>query len=311
MVSRRSVRVKVMQLLYAKNRDEDLTDKQALKDYDLSIQQSFHMYLFNLYVLLETTRMSVQEVEKKKTKHLPSADDQKFTDKLFSNELIQSLVQSGDLERKFEKLQFDKILDKDVVKRMYRPFSKTDEYKKYILKESSLEDHRAILLDLFRHMRKNENFADVMEDHFTCWTDDKSLAIGAIKKTIKKAPVTSDTFYEEFSPDAETAEEFGRELMKVCIEQDGELLDMIKPTLKNWDADRLAIIDMILLKMALAEFLHFQTIPTKVTLNEYVEISKAYSTPKSKDFINGILDKLMKSLDAEGKINKEGRGLIT
>ena len=99
-------------------------------------------------------------------------------------------------------------------------------------------------------------------------------------------------------------------LLKRTFDDDGPLLEMIKPLLKNWDHERLAVIDMILLKMAIVELLEFKTIPTKVTLNEYVEVSKLYSTPKSKDFINGILDKVLRDLSEEGKIVKEGRGLI-
>ena len=99
-------------------------------------------------------------------------------------------------------------------------------------------------------------------------------------------------------------------MLKHVLEQDKRLLDIIEPNLKNWDADRVAIIDMILLKMAIAELLNFPSIPTKVTLNEYVEIAKLYSTDKSKDFINGILDRLMKKLESDGQINKKGRGLI-
>lgn len=94
------------------------------------------------------------------------------------------------------------------------------------------------------------------------------------------------------------------------MEQEETLEQLIEPTLKNWDMERLAVLDVIIIKMALVEFLYFPTIPTKVTLDEYVDISKEYSTPKSKDFVNGILDKLMKTLAEEGKIKKEGRGLL-
>ncbi len=125
-----------------------------------------------------------------------------------------------------------------------------------------------------------------------------------------KALPTETDFFEEYRPNAETVEEFGVVLLDNVSNRDKELLELIEPTLKNWDADRVAIIDMILLKMALCELMNFPTIPTKVTLNEFVEISKLYSTDKSKDFINGILDRLMKKLAKDGKIEKEGRGLI-
>ena len=125
-----------------------------------------------------------------------------------------------------------------------------------------------------------------------------------------KALPVEDDFCSHYLPDDETVKGFGEELLRKVFHEDRELLEIIEPTLKNWDADRVATIDMILLKMALCELMIFPTIPTKVTLNEFVEISKRYSTEKSKDFINGILDRLMKQLNKDGKIKKEGRGLM-
>lgn len=311
MVSRRSVRVKVMQLLYAKNRDKDLSDTQVLRAYDDAIDKSFELYLLTLYIFLETTRRAVEAEKKKRTKHLPSDADKKFTDKLFSNPLVQSIAANAALEAKFQKLNFPIIIDEDLYKGLYKDFSKNEAYLQYIASESSEEDHREILLELFRSMRKDEFFSEVLEDHYPNWTDDKSLAVGAVKKTIKQVPNVGEKFYEEYTPDVETAEEFGRQLLKETIDHRDDLLKYIEPVLNNWDLDRLAIIDMILIQMALAEFMYFPTIPTKVTLNEYVEVSKQYSTPKSKDFINGILDKLMKTLVEDGMIKKEGRGLVS
>jgi len=130
-----------------------------------------------------------------------------------------------------------------------------------------------------------------------------------MKRSLKAVP-EDEEFYNQHRPGDETVVDFGEVLLKkVCLENDA-LLGLIEPTLKNWDAERVAVIDMILLKMALCELINFPTIPTKVTLNEFVEISKQYSTDKSKDFINGILDRLMKKLNRDGKIMKEGRGLV-
>ncbi len=302
--------MKVMQLLYAKNQDSEVTLSTILKQYEEAIDKAFELYLFTLYIFLETTRVAVSAAEKKQSKLLPSEEDHKFTDILYSNDLVQSLFTNKLLENKFNKLRFAFILDEDIPSRLYRDFAKTDVYKEYLKSQGSDEDHRAILLDLFRSLRKDEHFNEIIDDHFPNWYDDKSLAIGAIKKTIKLLPNVKENFFEEFTPDAETAEEFGRQLLKETGQNDAELLALIQPTLKNWDLDRLAVIDVILIKMALGEFLYFPTIPTKVTLNEYVDISKQYSTPKSKDFINGILDKLMKTLVEDGQIKKEGRGLI-
>ncbi|MEO1438126.1 MAG: transcription antitermination factor NusB, partial [Bacteroidota bacterium] len=174
--------------------------------------------------------------------------------------------------------------------------------------DKTLLDHREVLLKLYKYLVKHDLFNEQMEDFSPTWQDDKSLVIGTMKKTIKGDAGDTD-FFSQYRPDDETVQEFGANLLHKCLIFNDDHLDIIRPKLKNWEADRVASVDMILLKMAICEFMHFPTIPTKVTLNEYVDISKLYSTPKSKEFINGILDKLMKELHQEGKINKEGRGL--
>ncbi len=135
------------------------------------------------------------------------------------------------------------------------------------------------------------------------------MIIGAMKKTIKALPDTPE-LYRTFRPDYEAGVEFGEGLLDMVVARNDELESIIGPALENWEMDRVANIDMLFLKMAICEFTSFPTIPTKVTLNEYVELSKLYSTDKSKDFINGILDKLLKQFTEEGKIQKTGRGLV-
>ena len=309
MVSRRSVRVKVMQLLYAQTRDTELTKSELLKRYDEGVDQSFELLMFTLFVFLSISALSVEDGKKKQAKHIKSEEDQAFTAKLYTNTLIQSLAKDVELEDEFIKYKFSDRVDADFFKKMYIEFAKMDEYAAYLKADDTKEIHLDILLELFRFLRKNEYFSDVLDDNYSNWMDDKSLVVGTMKKMIKDLPVKG-RFFEAYYPDEETARDYGQVLLSEVSKNEAYLLTLIEPTLKNWDVERLAIIDMILLKMALAEFLYFPTIPTKVTLNEYLEVSKQYSTPKSKDFINGILDRLMKALQAEGKINKEGRGLI-
>lgn len=310
MLSRRNVRIKVMQLLYSMNRDPKLSNRDAKVRYQYNVQKSFELYLFAMFVFTKVTEYAVKDAEIKKGKLRPTPKDLSFTPKLFHNDLIQSIAKSYDIQMLFKKHQFEEGFDFDTTRSIYSEFSKTDDYIQYLgLEESSHQDHKSILLALFKCCTSHETFTDLMEDHYPFWVDDKSLVVGAIKKTIKVLP-SQDNFFESYRPTSETIEEFGESLFDKVIQQDEELLAIIEPSLKNWDADRVAVIDMILLKMALCELISFPTIPTKVTLNEFVEISKLYSTDKSKDFINGILDRLMKKLNKEGKINKEGRGLL-
>ena len=309
MLSRRCVRIKVMQLSYSLSRDKDLTIDQATKKYYDSIEDTFNLYLLNLYTIHRICSISLEDLDKRRSKHLPSDEDKKFTAKLFTNPIINSIESNKSLRKKFDKLHFENKADKDFCRKIYTEFAKLDEYKKYVLSESSHDDHLEILLELYRFCRKNDYFNEVMEDSYSEWVDDKSLIVGAIKKSLKKLPA-EDEFYISFFPEDETIKEFGQELLEQSFENDDELLDLIKPTLRNWDHDRLAVLDMILIKMAITELLNFPTIPTKVSLNEYVEISKIYSTPKSKDFINGILDKILAQLLDKDMIHKEGRGLV-
>jgi len=311
MLSRRSVRVKVMQFLYAMNRDEDLNASVVLKRYDERVDTSFELLLFNLYILREITRLSIIDKRKRKAKHLPTDLDKIFKAKLFKNEVVQALVNDKYLNGKIDTLGFEDKLDKDYFKKLYTEFSVTEPYADYIRQEEeNRENSVEIMLELFRFCRQSEFYNDGIEDHYSAWIDDKSLVIGATKKILKVLPSDEVDFIKSYYPDDETVNEYGKELLDRTIEEKSSLEEVIKPMLKNWDHERLAVIDTILLNLAACEFLHFDSIPTKVTLNEYVDISKEYSTPKSKEFINGVLDQLLKQLDAEGKIKKKGRGLV-
>ena len=201
-------------------------------------------------------------------------------------------------------------VDKDHFKTIYFDFSKEDAYIQFVSKETDKEENLEMLLELFRFCRRSEFFNEIIEDQYANWEDDKSLIIGTIKKILKELPNDDENFFMVYYPDADTCKDYGEFLLLKTFEDDTALLNMIQPVLQNWDAERVAILDMIMIKMALCEFIYCPTIPTKVTLNEYVELAKNYSTSKSKEFVNGILDKLLNELTAKGLINKEGRGLL-
>ncbi|MEL7122862.1 MAG: transcription antitermination factor NusB [Bacteroidota bacterium] len=292
------------------SRDSKLTLNSALREYRKKVDQSFELYLFSFFLFLEVATYSKEDEKRRKAKLLPTEEDKKFTAKLYRNALVQSLVQLSNFQSLVEKYQFQQIIDEDLIRQVYTEFAKTEDYINYSNTEELKEnDHRQILLKLFKSCMNNENFLEKIEDIFPQWIDDKSLIIGAVKKSIKAMPASED-FLTPYKPNPEATVDFGETLLEKVNTDNQILLDIIEPNLKNWDSERVAIIDMILLKMALVEFLSFPSIPTKVTLNEFVEISKLYSTDKSKDFINGILDRLLKKLTKEGKITKKGRGLM-
>lgn len=299
-----------MQVLYAMSRDKDLTFKQGMLLYDTSIRQSFELYLFTLLQVVRVAEYAKQDKAIKSGKLRPTDEDKAFRDVLADNPMLKSLQENKGFQTQITVHKLANKLTEDDTRLLYNEFAKTEEYQAYF-RTADLNDeaHRLMLLHLFRTCNNSEHFNEIVDDRFLTWEDDKSLIVGAMKKTLKALPAVG-AFYQEFQPTDETVKEFGEVLLQQVFEGDAELFQMIEPTLKNWDAERVAIMDMILLKMAICELKGFPTIPTKVTLNEYVEISKLYSTDKSKDFINGILDRLMKKLEKEGKIKKEGRGLI-
>lgn len=310
MLSRRSVRIKVMQLLYMLNRDEQIAFTDLVKDYNDGIWKTYELYIFQLHLLLKVAQYAEKDAATRGAKLLPGDDDKAFTPRLYDNECTQSLANHVVFLNIAAKYKVNEGLDEDHIRTLYQAFADTDEYKQYLaLPEPVLDDHKKILVELYRFLVNHDLFIEMSEDRYNNWQDDESLVTGAMKKTLKVMPVQGE-FYKEHEPADETVREFGEQLLRKTCQEDLALFNEIEPTLKNWDADRVAILDMIMLKMALCELLHFPTIPTKVTLNEYVEISKTYSTDKSKDFINGILDRLMKKLVKEERIVKEGRGLI-
>lgn len=298
-----------MQILYAMSRDKKLGNEEALRQYRDSVRQSFELYLFSLLQLMRIADYARQDAANRMAKLLPSEEDRLFRAKLGENPLVRSVLDNDGFNRLVRLYKLQDRIDESKTRQLYYDFAKTDEYKEFLSNpDISNEEHTKILLALYKHCMNNEMFTDMVEDNYSLWEDDESLIVGAIKKTLKALPATLH-FYEEYRPSTEATVEFGETLFKKVNTEDADLLQLIEPTLKNWDAERVAIMDMIMLKMALCELMDFPTIPTKVTLNEFVEISKMYSTDKSKDFINGILDRLMKQLNKDGKIKKEGRGL--
>ncbi len=309
MLSRRNVRVKVMQGLYTLSRDKDLSYAEAVKRYRKSVEAAFDLYLYNVLLLTEIAGYARTVASKKAAKLMPTDADKNFRPKLADNEAVRSITKNDSFRRIVKMRHIENRIDRDQVRRFYTEFAKTDDYKAYLAAPDSHREDIQILLKLYRFWVSEESFNELMEEQFSVWLDDKSIVVGSVKKTIKALPAAEE-FFEAYRPVKETVTDFGEVLFHKVHHESKQLLEIIEPTLKNWDVDRVAVLDMICLKMAVAELTSFPTIPTKVTLNEFVDISKLYSTDKSKDFINGILDRLMKEMQKNGKIEKRGRGLI-
>ncbi|MBK8602060.1 MAG: transcription antitermination factor NusB [Saprospiraceae bacterium] len=305
MLSRRNIRVKVMQALYSFYTTEGLSKEEVLSYYDDTIKSSYNLLYYQLYLMVKIAEHSKDDVIKRQAKLLPSEFDKAFTAKFYENPLTQTIAANKELQKIALKYQFEEKTPEDFTRKLYKTLSLTPEYAAYVSGEGSGEEDQQIMLFLFKELCKQEFYNDTIEDIFFNWLDDQSIIIGTVKKIIKDFK-TSKEISEEYGPSDEAINEFGREMLKYVLVNNESLEKTLGPLIDNWDIERVAFIDMILIKMSVAEMLIFPTIPTKVSINEYVELTKAYSTDKSKDFVNGILDKALHTLsESKRSVNQE------
>lgn len=309
MLSRNNIRIKVLQTLYAQEMNP-MDSASAEKFLMKSINNSYRLYLLTVLYIQKVASYSQKDFEIKSKKFVPSEEDKKASIRLYENPVVKALRDNDVFQKTLKKEGIFQLIDDDLVRKLFKSYTETEYYETYRTAENvPLREHQYALVRLYLTMRESEVFDEYLSDHFPTWDDDESLVYGAIKRSIRELPQNTYFFIEQL-PNSEFVDELGKDLLYKVLRHDEEVQQMIAARLKNWEEDRVAMLDMAMMKMAICEFLYFETIPTKVTINEYVNIAKLYSTDKSKRFINGILDRLMQEFFEEGKIKKTGRGLI-
>lgn len=303
------MRIKVMQSIYNWVQDRELSEMGAVKHYRSSVAISYELLIFNIRNVILISRMAVDDQSKRRKKFLPTEEDRIFEPVLYRNPLIAAL-EKNETYRDHQREFFSRYLDVSQARKLYHSFAQTEVYKTYLQnKNHNEEDHIDIFLELWKFLCSEYLYIELIYDAYPNWIDDDSLIKGFMKRLIKGI-LYDDQLLKSYKPDRETVEDFGKELLEDVIENFQIYEEKLIPHLQNWTIDRIAAVDKILIKMALSEFMNFPSIPTKVTINEYVDIAKMYSTDKSKDFLNGVLDALLKDLIEEEKVHKKGRGLI-
>ena len=314
MLTRRHIRVKVMQSLYSfhqsKNKNFQAEEKFLLK----SMQEMYDLFLLYLKLIIEIKAYSEKYLEKSQRKHLATSEEIDPNMKFVNNKVIEILENNTELNKLLESRKITQWhRDGEYVAILWEEVMNSEAFKEYMdTRTSTFKEDKEFVIKLLRDfIAPNEKLYDYLEDSKLTWLDDLPLVNTAILKFLNKLKETSaqDAKLPKLfkSPDDE---EFAVNLLRKVYVNDEELAGEMLGKTPNWDKERIAEIDTILIKMAICEFLHFSSIPIKVTINEYLEIAKEYSTPKSSVFINGVLDKLSKQYDSEGKLNKSGRGLI-
>lgn len=269
------------------------------------LQQHFDetraLLVYLIWFLTEISRYAETDAHKKASKHLPSFTDLNVNTKIAGNEILWKMLEDPALKEQLASLKPWLTTDKELLRKIYLQLADTAEYKTYTAepgREKAAEKKiiEFILNDL---MLANEEFVAHIEETFSNWDDDGEMLVQLLAAYIQKPG--SLEFKQLMSPDKA---QFAKDLLRAVLEKDEHLQSIIVPKLKNWDPERIALLDMVMMKMGVAEFLYFETIPPKVTINEYIDLAKDYSTLQSGQFVNGILDNIHKELVQEGKMQK-------
>ncbi|OSY88379.1 antitermination protein NusB [Tenacibaculum holothuriorum] len=312
MINRRHIRVKVMQSIYAmqhSNNSDLVKEEKFLKH---SIQKMYDLYVTNLQLIIEVQKLAQKKLELSKKKILATKEDLNPNTKFINNRLISILAQSVSLEGYVElnKLNFWE-LDDEYIKILWDELQKSDLYQRYMnTVEDSYNVDRSFVIDFFKEIvAPNEKLSEYFEDKMISWSDDIPFVNTWIVKSLNKQKPTNPFILGSLYKDNDDKEFVSNLFNKTMLHQHKYEEDIESKT-PNWEADRIADIDMILIKMGITEFLHFSSIPTRVTINEYIELAKDYSTKNSGQFINGVLDKLSKEYNSSKRMVKIGRGLL-
>ncbi len=303
MISRRNIRVKVMQTLYSvDSMNGDVKPGEALNILTKKIEQSRYLFTYLVYFITEVARYAETDALHKASKHLPTAHDLNINTRIAGNELLWKILEEAGFKKAVAEFKPQLIIDKDLLKKTYLQLADSPEYKEYIeLQSRDKKSEKDMLEFIFGSlMLPNEDFISHLEENFIHWDDDAEMMNLLVLNFLQK-PSNHD-FTEMVSKEKW---EFAKSLLQTVLDKKEVCMELIKPKLKNWDADRIASLDLIILQMGVCEFLYFETIPTKVTINEYIDLAKDYSTVQSGQFVNGLLDNIHKELTAENKISKK------
>ena len=317
MISRRFLIIKTFQALYAYFQSEDKQMGKAEKELFFSIEKMHDLYLFFLLLPNELVHQNQLRMENAKEKRLPSEEDKNPNTKFVNNKVFEILAINEDLNNyaKDRKITWDKVEDQETISKFLIHLRAHSIFTTYMsTQETSYEEDKKFVVDLYKKIIPEfELLLSEIEDKSIYWGyDEIDFALSMVLKSVKKLDEKSDNkkailaLYRDKKDDTQ----FVKDLFRTSITEDEKNSKLIGDKTKNWDVERIANVDVLLMKMALTELLNFKAVPVKVTLNEYIELSKWYSTPKSKVFVNGILDKLVAELKQNGTLKKMGRGLL-
>lgn len=303
MISRRNIRVKVMQTLYTLDSvSGDAKPGEPQNILTKKIDQSTQLFTYLVYFITEVARFAEKDALQKASKYLPTEGDLSINTKISGNEILWKILEDISFKSSVSSYKLSHLLDAELVKKIYQQLVISPEYIEYIEDQAREKKSEKKMLDFIfcNLMLPNDNFISHVEEHFINWDDDGEMMQTLVLNFLNRPGQQS--FHDILSKEKW---DFAKKLLDTVLEKEEYTLQLIKPKLNNWDADRIAALDLIILRMGVCEFLYFDTIPTKVTINEYIDLAKDYSTVQSGQFVNGLLDNIHKELMAENKIEKK------
>ncbi len=313
MISRRLLRVKVLQLLYAYYKNQDRTIAKAEKELFFSVGKAYDLYHYLLLLIVDVAFISEKKIEKSRSKIIPSHEDLNPNTRFIDNAVIKQLADNIQLNSYSDSHTINWNDQEDYVRIVREKLLNSELYMEYMQSEDkSYNADKKFVEKFFTHIiAADEDFYSLMEEKSIYWNDEIEFIISMVVKTIKGFTKNDDTYTSLMSlfKDSDD-EEFVKTLFRKTIINHADHLDLINKNTKNWDLERIAYMDILIMELALTEIKEFPSVPVKVSFNEYLEIAKYYSTSNSSNFINGILDKLVNELKENGTVKKVGRGLI-
>lgn len=312
MVSRRLLRVKVLHMCYAYLKTGEQTVNQAEKELFFSLNKSYDLYHYLILLMIDVVHYAENRIELARNKKMPSQEDLNPNTKFIDNRLIKRLIENEELNKYLNNQKLSWTNHPELIKNLYNEIKASDLYEKYMNSGiNGFNEDKKFISEVYAKIIFNfEPLYQTLEEQSIYWNDDVEFVIGMVIKTFRsfKAKVDDGELMPLFKNEEDI--DFVKRLFRKSLLNHKEYEDLISMFIKNWDVDRIAFMDIVVMSIAISEIIEFNDIPVKVSLDEYIEIAKYYSTQKSNVFINGILDKIVNHLKEEGKIKKVGRGLI-
>ena len=303
-----------MQALYAFFQSDNKDLAKGEREMFGSIERIYDLYVLMLLLIIDIRDLAVNTIEEGKNKRLPTPEDLNPNTKFIDNPFIRQLAENKQLAKEKTNRKMSWQTEGELVKKVFNQIRNSEEYARYMASpDNSYKTHTEFMIDVYRkYIAEFELLEHHFEEKSIYWVDDFYLVNVMVIKTMQSFEENRGDGMQlmPLYKDEEEDRQFVVELYRKTIMSDKENEQYIGDKTKNWEVERIAMMDVLLMKMAITEILNFPSIPVKVTLNEYIEISKLYSTPKSKGFINGILDKLVIDFKTQQKFRKVGRGLI-